>query len=118
MQDSGTVRNYAFIELVDRNLPNEPLCRFQYGVVTCGQICRRKLLPIELNTEELGHILQILGKGIALSDGDYGNVAQAHGFELIHAARRVEHVDDVEVFDGLRKKLFRFQATASPGLGE
>jgi hypothetical protein len=71
-----------------------------------------------LNAEKLGDVLQILGERIALADCDHGDVAQAHGLELIHAAGRVEDVDDVEVFDRLRKKLFRLEAAASPGLGE
>jgi len=43
---------------------------------------------------------------------------QAQGFELIHAPRRIDDVDDFQVFYVLRKILFRLETAASARLCE
>jgi CRP-like cAMP-binding protein len=68
--------------------------------------------------DELGDVLEVLPEYEALSLGDDGDVAHAVGEQPLAAAGVIEDVDGDEVDLLFRKKLFRSEAAASPGLGE
>jgi hypothetical protein len=71
-----------------------------------------------LQTDEFRNVFQILAKYKLLAFGHYRNIAYSKFEQPLSALRIVEHIDRNEVNAFFRKKLFRSEAAASPGLGE
>ncbi len=71
-----------------------------------------------LQADELGDVLEVLPEDELVPARDNRYVADAVGKQLLFPARIVENVDRDEINFFLRKKLFRSETAASPGLGE
>lgn len=70
-----------------------------------------------LEPDEFGHVFQVLREDELAALRDHGNVAHAQGEQLLAPANVVQYVNGDEIDALLRKKLFRSEAAASPGLG-
>ena len=68
--------------------------------------------------DKLCHVLEILPDYVLLPFRHDGQVAHAVSEQPLTSTRVVQHVDYGEVDALFRKKLFRSEAAASPGLGE
>ena len=71
-----------------------------------------------LQTDELGYVLEILAEDELPASRHYRHVAYAQREQPLTPLRVVLDVDRDEIDTFFRKKLFRFEAAASPGLGE
>ena len=74
--------------------------------------------PVPCEADELGDVLEVLPEDELLALGDDRHIAHAVGEQPFAAAGVIEDVDGDEVDLLFRKKLFRSEAAASPGLGE
>lgn len=71
-----------------------------------------------LQANKLGDVLEILTEYILLALGDNRNVAQAELEQFLASLRIIQYVDGNEIDFFARKKLFRPETAASPGLGK
>ena len=71
-----------------------------------------------LEPDELGDVLQVLPEDVVAAFRDDRHVAHAQLEQLLPPAGVVQHVDHDVVYLSTRKKLFRPQTAASPGLRE
>src|SRR5512145_1093605 len=81
-------------------------------------IGREGLVPGALQTDELGDVLKVLPENVVLTLRDYRRVANTQGEQLFKSAGIIQYVDHDVVYAPPRKKLFRPETTASPGLRE
>jgi hypothetical protein len=75
-------------------------------------------MPGALQTDELGYVLEVLAENKLIAARDDRHVPHPQGKEPFPSLRVVLNIDCDEIDAFLRKKLFRFEAAASPGLGE
>jgi hypothetical protein len=75
-------------------------------------------MPGALQADELGYVLEILPEDELLAPCDDRHVAYAQREQPFTPLRVVLDVDCDEIDAFFRKKLFRFEAAASPGLSE
>jgi hypothetical protein len=71
-----------------------------------------------LQPDEFGNVLQVLAKDKLFALGDDRDVAYAELEQSFAALRIVQYINGDEINFFARKKLFRPETAASPGLGE
>ena len=98
-----------------------------YIALPCGQhgepfahelIGRQRHLAMILNADELRDVRYHLAHYIVLTAREHRDMAHAKSMQPLASAGMVHHVDDLDIDVVMRKKLFRLQAAASPGLQE
>jgi hypothetical protein len=71
-----------------------------------------------LEADELGDVLEVLSEHELLALGDDRDIAHAELEQALAARRVVQHINGDEIDLFTRKKLFRPETAASPGLGK
>ena len=107
------------VEALGRHLADEALRGAQHVDPLDDQLLgRQRLVAGAVQADEFGDVLEVLAEDELFALGDDRHVAHAECQQVFAAARVVQHVDGDEVDVFFRKKLFRSEAAASPGLGE
>jgi hypothetical protein len=78
----------------------------------------QRRMAAALQADKLGDVFQVLAKNILLAIGQNRNRARTEFDQPPCRDRIVQDIEGGEGYAFFRKKLFRSQATASPGLGE
>jgi hypothetical protein len=89
---------------------SRPLYHQRFGTKRC--------VAGALQANELGNILKVLAEDVLTVFGEHRHGARAEFQQLFSSRQAVQYVDGDEVNAFFRKKLFRSQATASPGLSK
>ena len=71
-----------------------------------------------LQSDEFGHVLEILAKHELFAARDHRHIAHTEGEQFLAPRRVIQDVDRDEVDIFFRKKLFRSKAATSTRLGE
>jgi hypothetical protein len=71
-----------------------------------------------LQADEFGDVLQVLAENVFVAFGEHRHCLSPKSEQLRSCGWIVQHVPCEEADALFRKKLFRSQTTASPGLGE
>lgn len=75
-------------------------------------------MPGAVQADEFSDVFEVLPENELLTFGHDRHIAHAEREQLFTPARVVQYVDRDEIDAFFRKKLFRSEAAASPGLGE
>lgn len=109
----------AVVDTFGRYLSDQPLRRLENDPILGYQLLGWQLpLVGGGDADELGHILDQLPEDELVAPGDHRHRAHPEFEQLIAPSRVVEHVHRDKVNAIFRKKLFRPEAAASPGLGK
>lgn len=109
----------ALADARGRNLAHVALRRVQYIDPLFDQFFgRQRRVAGAVQAYELGHVLEILSEDKLAAFRDDRHITHAQFEQLLTPLRVVQHIDGDEVDVFSRKKLFRPETAASPGLGE
>ena len=110
---------HALGHAADRNLTHVTLRRAQHVDPLPDELGgRQRLVARALEPDELGDVLEVLSEDVVSPLCDHRHVADAQREQLLPPAGILQHVDHDVVYASPRKKLFRPETAASPGLGE
>jgi hypothetical protein len=114
-----TVGDHAFHQLLVGQLSHQSLRGAQHHYPALDQLFRRqRFVAGALQADKLRDVLEVLAEHKLFALGDHGDIAHTKLQQAFTALRIVQYVDGDEIDFFARKKLFRPETAASPGLGE
>ena len=78
----------------------------------------KRSMPGALQAHEFSDVLEVLAENVLVASREHRHGADAELEQLLFSCRIVHYINRAEVNAFFRKKLFRFEATASTGLGK